>query len=457
VADAMVRSINARWDLRQEGLRIPERAQHLIRLAALLHDVGHAPYGHQLEDDYPVLGKHDDAARFEAVLSRGSQIGAALGEELRTALIDVLSAKTEIDIEALPYPYAADIVGNTVCADLLDYTRRDVYYTGLDKRSGWRMLKYIFIPAEGQPHARRVVLDAWKNDRLRSDVISDILDLLDVRFTLVERVIYHHTKMSSGAMIARGVAEAQLQSKAPGLTDDELLLALRKSTNEVARRLGEAIRSHDIYKTVWVSDTSSASPAAQNALTRLFMGEDRTESLRSRSEFENEIAAMLELPRGSILVSCMRGSPLFKTAESRIRIENEIWKLSKVRQDPPAGALAEMLSRHASLWRFYVFLDPRFVEDFAGLVVDAVSLKLWKSIQFRNDISRWQPTRGRLLVDHFAKQVELEGGKAITARNRESLLELAARHEPKQASLFAQFKQRLAELEAGTEPSLGLD
>ena len=31
----------------------------LLRFAALLHDMGHVPFGHTLEDEMPVISKHD--------------------------------------------------------------------------------------------------------------------------------------------------------------------------------------------------------------------------------------------------------------------------------------------------------------------------------------------------------------------------------------------------------------
>jgi len=37
-------------------------------------------------------------------------------------------------IEKLPKPYLADIIGNTICAGLLDYVLRNSYFTGLRQR-----------------------------------------------------------------------------------------------------------------------------------------------------------------------------------------------------------------------------------------------------------------------------------------------------------------------------------
>ena len=126
-----------------------------------------------------------------------------------------------------------------------------------------------------------------------------------------------------------------------------------------------------------------------------------------KSLFEDELSSYLGLPTGSILISCSTGSPLHKKADSRIRIEGSINKLLDVVTDPPSGAIQELRRRHESLWRFYVFLAPELVDDWAGIVVDALDQRLRAIAQgARNDIQKWQPRDGAALIDRFASQVE---------------------------------------------------
>src|SRR5207249_501741 len=105
-------------------------------------DIGHVPSGHTLEDELGLMERHDRGEVFATLLGADSRIGQVLrtdgdalvgageGERLRKLVVDILSAKSDSEIGALEYPYAADIIGNTICADLIDYLARDAHFTG---------------------------------------------------------------------------------------------------------------------------------------------------------------------------------------------------------------------------------------------------------------------------------------------------------------------------------------
>src|SRR5713226_1313281 len=76
-------SLGAKWK-NDAALTVAEIC--MIRLAALLHDVGHIPAGHTLEDELGLLPHHDELKRFELVLDRTAWHGRA-EEPLRT-LVD---------------------------------------------------------------------------------------------------------------------------------------------------------------------------------------------------------------------------------------------------------------------------------------------------------------------------------------------------------------------------------
>jgi len=127
--------------------------------------------------------------------------------------------------------FMLDIVGNTVCADLLDYAKRDSHYAGLrldydpdriaenftlvcldaaayelshsqnnggDDTSGGRLPKGCPDPFAGWCLRTAISLVSHK---YRTDIPSELMNLLNVRFYLYERAIYHPTKCAAGSML----------------------------------------------------------------------------------------------------------------------------------------------------------------------------------------------------------------------------------------------------------------
>lgn len=126
-------------------LRISAEERRILRIAALLHDVTHIPFGHNIEDQTGLLPRHDRPERFRAVLG-----DTALGEQLdklslRESILSVLA-----DGPLQVPPFWRQVVSDTIDADLLDYLRRDAHYTGLDLSYDRRVVDYFRIDRASQ-------------------------------------------------------------------------------------------------------------------------------------------------------------------------------------------------------------------------------------------------------------------------------------------------------------------
>ena len=111
-----------------------------------------------------------------------------------------------------------DIVGDTICADLLDYLHRDWYHIGKPRYFDERILDYMEIRTRKnnismsvnglpQPTADDVfVISIGNRPKLRTDGISAILNLLESRYELAEAVLFHRTKMNATAMLERALS-----------------------------------------------------------------------------------------------------------------------------------------------------------------------------------------------------------------------------------------------------------
>jgi hypothetical protein len=196
----------------------------------LLHDIGHLPAGHTLEDELHLVDGHDEVARLNLVLDRddwpGSDapplrqiindaFGRFLTDEAVTPvdLLIQIIAKDAPSIVTFPSGFrigiCQDIVGNTICADLLDYLHRDWYHIGKPKYYEQRLLQYMEIRenAEKEPN---FVISLGERPNVKTDAISTILDLLESRYQLAESVLFHRAKCSAAAMcfvIERGEAK----------------------------------------------------------------------------------------------------------------------------------------------------------------------------------------------------------------------------------------------------------
>lgn len=230
------------------------RAIVLVRLGALLHDLCHVPFGHTVEDDLHILESHDkNGPRFDLiwpelsdfVLDRVGELAdiefqeasaaerklygsAGVSQDLlrdefknrvRTTLLSdsgelhkelrpLILGKEEgaPDIDDHRYPFAADLVGNTICADLLDYLQRDHLYCGLPMSLGTRFLNGLFIvPQDRGPYQRRAAFNITRRGHERTDVVTELLKALRYRYELSERVLDHHAKLAADAMLGKAV------------------------------------------------------------------------------------------------------------------------------------------------------------------------------------------------------------------------------------------------------------
>lgn len=190
--------------------RVSDEERRVLRAAALLHDVTHIPYGHNIEDQTGLLPRHDLPERFEGVLG-DSELGRELDRQgLRGDVLAVLTGRGR----SVP-PFWRQVLSDTIDADLLDYLRRDALYTGLELRYDRRVVDYFRIDRQ----SGQMFVDCEKNGMLREDIVSELLRVLECRYHFSERVYYHHAKVAAGALLSRMV---ELAMRAGALGADEL-------------------------------------------------------------------------------------------------------------------------------------------------------------------------------------------------------------------------------------------
>ncbi len=253
-------------DLLDKKEKIPISHQSLWRglmevvsAAALLHDISHIPFGHTLEDEFSgIYARHDylgsprlyeflfnDHSELKKVFSDmyPTWIGNIDNDKLSKLIYVILSWKEKIEPpkrfgqlleeslnsnrdrklkkrledlkewytyfkeEKMFHPFMSDIIGNTICADLLDYLPRDRMNLGMERHSHSRLQRYLTIrpgtlyPDEGL----RVSIMVTRRGRggQRRDVATAVLDIMRERYEMAERVYYHHKKAAASTMLAK--------------------------------------------------------------------------------------------------------------------------------------------------------------------------------------------------------------------------------------------------------------
>lgn len=374
VALGMMSAIRSnRHSATRETIIEPEQ-EILVRLLALLHDISHIPFGHILEDEFSVLPRHDlDPVRTEYFLGDASDIGKVLIRYLGRSLYDrfIRIYKTpKADVASLgDDAFVYDLISNTVCADLLDYLRRDCFFANIALDTDFRFLNYLYL--DEQDGARRVVVRLWKGKKAtpRRDTLSELVRLLDNRYLLGERVYFHHTKLVTGAMVAGAVVRALEKRKLRKeqlyeLGDDVLLDRLEQCKVAGVTSLISSLRRRQLWKPVDFEVGRSQIEAEQGSLRdRPPINEVITtewwREARLRATEEDRVAGLLGMGSGDLLIYCPDPEMSLKLAEMQVFWNGRVRPLMDCEDDPIVGEkLNVILKSHKNLWALRAFMNP---------------------------------------------------------------------------------------------------
>ena len=366
-----------------------------IRLGALLHDIGHLPAGHTLEDELKLLPRHDEMKRLLLVLDKpnwpGSEapsLRSVIDKEYGRFLKDTSLSASDLLLkiiakDATPSPDSCpnirvdvcrDIVGNTICADLLDYLHRDWYHIGKPKYFEKRLFQYMEI-REDADGRQKFVISLGKKPRIKTDAVSAILDLLESRYQLAESVLFHRSKCSAAAMLERSIQElreskggkrdqdnwiASLEEKLLEYSDAGVLKTLLREAEqtrcEAAKIPLACLRNRRLYKDVYTTFHSEISITKR--LTDMYT--EGTDAPQFRLKAVRSLEQDFDLPPGSVVIYCPPKEMGAKIAEVNIHLDSSVqtFKSWDENEDTLAGGhLAAQLRRFARLWRVHVFLS----------------------------------------------------------------------------------------------------
>ncbi len=173
-------------------------------VAALLHDVGHFPFSHTIEDFY-YRNRHVDHLEEGIKIIRGDR-ESVIPSILERYSIDV---KKVVRILEGKEKVLSEIVSGPIDADELDYLRRDSFYCGVS--IGFVNPARV-ISVSGLYDGRIVVEEKG---------LSDIESLLISRFLMYQAVYFHKTCRIANRMLEMAAMRSEAYDTY-GLNDQEL-------------------------------------------------------------------------------------------------------------------------------------------------------------------------------------------------------------------------------------------
>jgi HD superfamily phosphohydrolase len=230
------------------GHWITQEDARVAAAAALLHDVGHYPFSHAIEELGTPIASHEAVGRR---LIEGDEIGPILRQQWG---IDPARVAAMVDPAGRDLPEADRVLRGVLSGpldmDKLDYLPRDaracnVPYGGVDAPRLIDSLRLAEVP-DGLTTQLRVVVGAKG--------VSPLHSLINARQEMFDNVYWHHTNRACMVMLLRAVQEGLLSGAlSPGeLTDhdDATLMALldREGMPEATRTLIRALRDRRIHK-----------------------------------------------------------------------------------------------------------------------------------------------------------------------------------------------------------------
>ena len=213
-----------------------------VRIATLLHDVGHGPFSHMYEE---VLSKYRDTTHEDIAewLIRKSEIKDIL--KMHGYSVDEISTLAVGRCKETKKQFLNQIISSPFDVDKMDYLLRDSYFTGVEygKVDVNRILNSFDVVD------KTLAIDQGASYALEAFIIA--------RYEMFKAVYYHHSVRAAELMIIRamdyannvlGLTDFNKPHDFLRLEDESVLLDLLTLRDEKEKKLNVAYRFAEMFR-----------------------------------------------------------------------------------------------------------------------------------------------------------------------------------------------------------------
>ena len=342
-----------------QQVRLSDEERRLVRMAGLLHDLGHGPFSHVSDVPLRILtteagtlpkglpaSKTHEQVTVDLIRNDG-ELASILDKPKRAAVASILDTR-----ESVGQPLLRQIVSGALDADKLDYLLRDGLMAGV---------RYGAIDLERVIDCFTTIGKDEKHLAIRRDGIEAAEQVVIARYQMTRQVYTHRVRRITNAMLQRAILAAARDGGKVGKavrrlytyrqgdgdwlnlyvrSDDSSLLAQLSEFAEASQvgKLVGRLRRRQLLKEVYknrLTDLPGAGAAARDKLVKDVARQERLEA-RLAERFQADADLVIVDIRS-------QDSPLYRPPD--VPLEEDLRVVDDKGRDERLGDMPESLSR----------------------------------------------------------------------------------------------------------------
>lgn len=356
-----------------DQLDFSKKERTVVRIAALLHDVGQGPFSHVWDEPMRWINgedyRHEDVTRL--IIEFDTEIGRALGN-LRSKVLEVFTEDT----------LSSDVISGNLDVDKMDYLRRDSFHTGV---------------AYGLFDLERIIRTLCRVSEVGRDYLAVLekgKDALEsyrlARHAMHMQVYGHHARIIADDMFTKAIKfalrEGCLTEEDLRISDDPTAFISRflklddfsiqhkilETSTGVAKDLIQDIRNRKLLKRAFKVPLTKE--CVNNALLRKKLARMNGDDLENA---EQEIATEIGIDSAYVVVHLQSIEiKLYESFEQTLRKKDkDIFVVGKGGEISLLEEESPISASHDPVRRLYVFCPEKYTKKAREIAEDKFKVK----------------------------------------------------------------------------------